>query len=205
MHRPSYRALLFAVTVQGSDPLERGRYVGRFGKVLVSVEANRNSDLGFALSGNFRQARVRPLDHPQDPAAATHAHALAEGDLRRHVECEFDLSSFMQRGIGEEKYPARTEVLGEAETFDSAGRVAQGDRKKERESLTDAAFNLNWRSGHNGSFLNRRGSATATVPELPLQEKFKVSNTGLTRAGWARNPTDWGVRGRNPAQMMATL
>jgi len=83
------------MTVQRSDTLERGWYFGGLGKVLVSVEANRDSDLGFALSGNFRQARVRPLDHSQDPAAATHAHGLAERDLGRHVESEFDLGSLV--------------------------------------------------------------------------------------------------------------
>jgi hypothetical protein len=168
--------LCFVMVVQRIDALVCGRCIRRFGKIFVSVEADCDADFGVALSRNFRHAWVGALDYSQDAAAAPHTHGLAQRDLRRHIKGEFDFTAFLQCGIGKEEDAARTEILGEAQTFGSAETFAQGDGKKERKSLTGAAFNPNWRSRHGGTVSEPPGKRTVTLAQVGPQEKLQVGN-----------------------------
>jgi len=148
--RVDQRPVLVVMGVECRDAREGGGRLGAVGEILVAFEANSNADFGVRVRrsrGIWSESRSRPLD-PQNAATAAYGHALTQGDLGGHAEREFDFGAFGERSVGEEKDSARAEVLRESDSFHWGSGLAQREREKIREPLSDTAFNPNRRSGH---------------------------------------------------------
>jgi hypothetical protein len=88
--------------------------------------------------------------YTQYAAAAAYGHVLAQSDLGGHAKSELDFRAFAERRISEEEDSTRTEVLGESHAFQGGVGLAQREREKVREPLSDTAFNPHWSRGHSG-------------------------------------------------------
>jgi len=169
-----------AVFVESGNALKgRRRRICTLGQILVAVEADRNSDLGLGagigkgcrwlrwvvlrlivlrlnrLRGNWLR-HVRRQGYAQNRATATDSHVITQRDLGRHVEGKLDRRSLGEGCVGEEKDAARTDVLGKTPSFNSAGKVANENRKKKRKALSGAAFDSDWRRIHGGKLSSCR-------------------------------------------------
>ncbi len=141
--------IFFAMRVQSRNARKTGNRVGRFGQVFVAVKAHRYPDLGFRAVARRRiLERGGGPDHAQNPAPAADRHAFSQGDLRRHSEREHNFSPCFERRVGEKKDAPRTQILREPQTIQRSRGLAKRERKQIGESLPNAAFHPNWRSGH---------------------------------------------------------
>jgi hypothetical protein len=134
------------------NPRDRCRRVGRLRQIFVTFQPNCNANLTLHPQ---RQALLKRggANDAQDMALAPHRHAVAQRDLRGHAERKFDLGTFDQGSVGEKENSARAQVLSEPNAFNGTLGLTQGNRQQVRESLSNAAFNLDWRSGHKGFLL----------------------------------------------------
>jgi len=176
--------VFFVVRVQGRDPREGGGRFGGLGEILVAFEAHGHSDLGFQVRCSRRirsGSGGRPLDS-QNVAPATYGHALAQGDLGGHAKREFDFGACGQGSVGEEENTTRTEVLGESDALHGSTGLAQREREKIREPLSDTAFNPNWRSGHCG---------VTSFAELPKAQRYFSSRRAIREAPSSANPEEF--------------
>ena len=118
--------LLLPMAMECRNPCKTGGFRG-FRQVLVTLQADSHSNLGFGPDHIRRSERCRgdgPCD-AQNAALAAYRHAFAKSDLRWHPEREFDFGAFGKRRVREEKNPARTQILGEADTFNQGCRLSQ--------------------------------------------------------------------------------
>ena len=175
--------------MQGCHP----RRFGGFLQIFVAFQADRDPDLGFGWCSSGRSVlpHHRPGDAKHMPAAA-HWHALSQSDFRRHSQRQFNFAAFSQGYVGEQKNAARAQVLGESHAFNGSSTLADGNRKQVRESLSDTAFNSNWRSGHSAvtSLPRRRKLQEDTLAYAGRQEKLQVSN-GIDRFPNWSFPCTW--------------
>jgi hypothetical protein len=77
------------------------------------------------------------------------------------LERDFDLSSFHECRVCEEKDAARAQILREAHAFQRGVALAKGKREKVGKSLSDTALNSNWKSSHGGVTSSFRIAAKA--------------------------------------------
>lgn len=177
----------FAQIVQSGNPAKIWGRVFYFGQIFITIQADGHTNLRFCL---WRLGLSRIWQSPdcifcpndaQDPAPAAYAHILAERNFGGHLQSEFDLCTFAQRHIGEQKGTTGTKVLSEAEAFGSGCCIAQRDRKVESEALPDATFNANRGDSHRRvPFLRESpGGATATVAQSDPTGKAKIREGGM--------------------------
>ena len=146
--------LLLRMRMKSGDAHMRGGRSRIFGKIFVTFEPDRDSDLGLGAAGSAAflgrgyRGRRRRANYAQNVSAAAHRHVLSECNFGRHAEGQFDFSAHLQRRIGEEKYSARTEVLGKSEAFGAAVNLPERNREQVREALPNTTFHPNWSSSH---------------------------------------------------------
>jgi hypothetical protein len=195
-----------AAFVESGNALKgRRRRICTLGKILVAVETDRNPDLGFGagISSGYRWLQrvvlryIRRQGYAQNRSAATHSHVIAESDLGRHVEGEFDRRSLGEGCVGEEEDAARTDVLGKSPGLDPTGEVANENRKKKRKALSGAAFDSDWRRIHGGKLPSCRlagGSVRGkrTLPHVrPVEQLLSQSRANYRNAdrGISKSPS----------------
>jgi hypothetical protein len=138
------KLLVLGMGVQRGDSRQIRR---RIWQIFVTFQSNGDAYLGFrAVRAEI--VRSRGSHHPQYAPTAAYRHALAQCDLRGHTQGEFDFGPFGQSRIGNEEDSAGTEILGESDAFHRPEWLAQRKGQRIWESLSDAAFNPDWRSGH---------------------------------------------------------
>jgi hypothetical protein len=189
----SHRLVLVAVRVNGRNPRKGRRRLGGFRQVFVAFQTHGYADFGFCLSRSrtLRSRRGGP-HHSQNMATAAYRHALSQRDLRRHTQRQLNLSAFGQRSTSEEENSARTEILREADARGRGSGLAQRKREQIRETLSDSAFNPNWRSGHGcvTSLSNpkrrRYFSARRAIREVPNELNWEPIPTHSEAWTWKR-------------------
>jgi hypothetical protein len=139
-----WKLLVLVMGVQRGDSCQIRR---RIWKIFVTLQSNGDADLGFRTVWSEIVGSRGPNNAQYAPAAA-HRHALAQCDLRGHTQREFDFGALNQGRIGKEEDSAGTEILGESNAFHGPEWLAQRKGQQIRESLPNAAFNPDWRSGH---------------------------------------------------------
>src|ERR1051326_4200658 len=144
----NYRLLFLTMGVQSTNPRECPRSLGSFRQILIALQPNRNPNLAFNLvRATIHGGHYRTHDS-QDASPATYRHGAAQRNLRGHPQRKLDFEVFHQRSVSEQEHSARTDVLREPDSFDWARWLTEGNWQKIRKSLSDTAFNLDWRSGH---------------------------------------------------------
>ena len=141
----SERTVFVLIVVHGGQATWRRS--GSRGEVFVAFQAGSDADLGPHFTGDVCRGDRRP-HHAQNAPAAAHRHTFAQSNLGGHLEGEFDLGSFIERQVGEEKDATGTQVLAESCAFQCGGWLTQSDWNGIKEPLADTTFNSNWRSGH---------------------------------------------------------
>src|SRR5579863_917838 len=164
------------VLMKHRDPRDGRGSLGGVGQIFVAFQANRDSDLGFSPghARRFLHARNRlhfRLLHSQNMAAAADAHALSQSDFGGHSERDLDLGPLLQGSVGKEKDAARAEILSETDAFQGRTALPKRKRKQVGKSLSDTAFDLDWKSGHGRITPNRRNSVRVTLAHNRRREK----------------------------------
>jgi hypothetical protein len=137
--------------MKSGDAGESGGGFDGLREILVLFQTNRDSNFWFCLTRiGVLHGRSGGFHHAQDVSTAAHAHARAESNFGGHAERDFNFCALLKRDISKEENTTRTEVLRETNTFNGGRDLAKGKRKKVCKPLSDAAFNMNWRSGHSG-------------------------------------------------------
>jgi hypothetical protein len=140
------------------------------GQVFVTFQPDGYANLCCGTNGAGIVRRGGGANHTQNPSPAPNRHALTQGNLRGHSQREFDLGALGQRSVSKEKDPARTQVLGKPDAFNGYRELAKRHGKKIRESLSDSAFNPDWRRGHDlTSFGERRKMQNNTLTQVGCQ------------------------------------
>jgi hypothetical protein len=144
-------------------------------QVFITFEPNSYPNFGRNRRSFGSGVGNRPK-YPKNATFAANRHALTECDLRRHAKREFDLCTFGERCIGEEEDSPGAQILRETDAFDAI-LLTERSCEKVGKSLSDTAFNSNWRSGHQvTAFAESPNKPKAvTLTHIGPEEKLQVS------------------------------
>ena len=98
---------------------------------------------GFATGDQKVALMAGAIDRPGHFPTATPVACYLVGHLGRHPQCDLNFGAFGEGSVGEEKDPARTEILGESDAFERFCDLSERQRKKIGKPLPDTAFNSN--------------------------------------------------------------